>query len=71
MSQLKEWGMSNVHLENWDTKTTGGRGGASSIPSWEIKEYSGAMVEPSIFSSSGPRNAPTVSIAIRAATTNG
>jgi carboxypeptidase Q len=46
VGQLKEWGLSNVHLESWDTKTTGGRGGASSIPSWEIKGYSGAMVEP-------------------------
>jgi carboxypeptidase Q len=42
-SQLKEWGMSNVHLEKWST--TGVRGGA--IPSWEITAYSGAMVEPS------------------------
>ncbi len=42
VTQLKEWGMSNVHLEKW--ATTGGRGGA--IPSWEMKGYSGAMVEP-------------------------
>ncbi|SPE42630.1 Peptidase M28 [Candidatus Sulfopaludibacter sp. SbA3] len=42
VGQLKEWGLSNVHLEKW--ATTGGRGGA--IPSWEIKGYSGAMVEP-------------------------
>jgi hypothetical protein len=40
---LKEWGLSNVHLEKWST-TAGGRGG--SIPSWEMKHYSGAMVEP-------------------------
>jgi Zn-dependent M28 family amino/carboxypeptidase len=40
--QLKEWGLSNVHLEKW--ATTGGRGGA--IPSWQITGYSGAMVEP-------------------------
>ena len=46
VGQLKEWGMSNVHLEKWATATTGGRGGASSIPSWEMKGYSGAMVEP-------------------------
>ena len=46
VGQLKEWGLSNVHLESWDTKTTSGRGGPSSIPSWEIKGYSGAMVEP-------------------------
>jgi carboxypeptidase Q len=42
VTQLKEWGMDNAHLEKW--ATTGGRGGA--IPSWEIKGYSGAMVEP-------------------------
>jgi carboxypeptidase Q len=42
VGQLKEWGLSNVHLEKW--ATTGGRGGA--IPSWEITGYSGAMVEP-------------------------
>ena len=40
--QLKEWGLSNVHLEKW--ATTGGRGGT--IPSWQITAYSGAMVEP-------------------------
>ncbi len=42
VSQLKEWGMSNVHLEKWST--TGIRGGA--IPSWEMGGYSGAMLEP-------------------------
>ena len=42
VAQLKEWGMSNVHLEKWST--AGGRGGP--IPSWEINGYSGAMVEP-------------------------
>jgi carboxypeptidase Q len=42
ISQMKEWGISNAHLEKW--ATTGGRGGA--IPSWEMKGYSGAMVEP-------------------------
>ncbi len=42
VSQLKEWGLSNVHLEKWST--AGGRGGP--IPSWEITGYSGAMVEP-------------------------
>ena len=40
--QLKEWGLSNVHLEKW--ATTGGRGGA--IPSWQFTGYTGAMVEP-------------------------
>jgi carboxypeptidase Q len=42
VTQLKEWGMSNVHLEKW--ATAGGRGGP--IPSWEMAGYSGAMVEP-------------------------
>src|SRR5215469_14533288 len=42
VSQLKEWGLSNVHLEKWPTK--GVRGGA--IPSWEMTHYDGAMVEP-------------------------
>ena len=42
VGQLKEWGMSNVHLEKWST--AGGRGGP--IPSWQITGYSGAMVEP-------------------------
>ena len=42
VGQLKEWGLSNVHLEKW--ATAGGRGGP--IPSWEITAYSGAMVEP-------------------------
>ncbi len=42
VGQLKEWGLSNVHLEKW--ATAGGRGGA--IPSWEVSHYSGAMVEP-------------------------
>jgi len=42
VGQLKEWGLSNVHLEKWPT--AGGRGGP--IPSWEMTGYSGAMVEP-------------------------
>ena len=59
--QLKEWGMSNVHLEAFSTQPppappenanpdAGGRGGATpraAIPSWELVGYSGAMVEPS------------------------
>ena len=42
VSQLKEWGLSNVHLEKWST--AGVRGGA--IPSWEFTHYDAAMVEP-------------------------
>jgi len=42
VGQLKEWGLSNVHLEKW--ATAGGRGGP--IPSWELTGFSAAMVEP-------------------------
>src|SRR5271157_5306680 len=42
VGQLKEWGLSNVHLEPWSTKDV--QGGA--IPSWELVSYNGAMVEP-------------------------
>jgi len=52
--QLKEWGLSNVHLEKWSTvppppapgEDTGGRGPRAPIPSWETTEYEGAMVSP-------------------------
>ncbi len=40
--QLKEWGLSNVHLEPWSTKDVP----SGAIPSWELVSYSGAMVEP-------------------------
>jgi carboxypeptidase Q len=40
--QLKEWGLSNVHLEPWPTKDLP----TGAIPSWELVSYSGAMVEP-------------------------
>ena len=42
VGQLKEWGLSSVHLEKWST--AGGRGGP--IPGWQMTGYSGAMVEP-------------------------
>ena len=42
VGQLKEWGLSNVQLEPWST--TGLRGGT--MPSWDMKYYYGAMVEP-------------------------
>src|SRR6202521_1329833 len=38
--QLKEWGLSNVHLEKWATPAD------NPIPSWEYTSYSGNMVEP-------------------------
>jgi len=43
VTQLKEWGLSNVHLEKWST--AGGRGGA--IPGWQFTGFSAAMIEPS------------------------
>jgi carboxypeptidase Q len=62
VTQLKEWGIGNAHLEKWSTE--GGRGGA--IPSWEITGYSGAMVEPTFMpiigypqAWSGGTNGPT------------
>ena len=53
VGQLREWGLSNVHLEKWATapspsdaaNAAGGRGRAA-IPSWEFTEYEGAMVTP-------------------------
>src|ERR1017187_7010463 len=42
VGQLKEWGLSNVHLEKWPT--AGVRGGA--IPGWQLTGFSAAMVEP-------------------------
>ena len=49
VGQLKEWGLSNVHLEKWPTaEVTSGP-----IPGWQIKAYSGAMVEPSYMSLDG------------------
>ena len=42
VSQLKEWGLSNVHLEKWSTADVP----AGAIPGWEVTRYSGAMVNP-------------------------
>jgi carboxypeptidase Q len=42
VTQLKEWGISNAHLEKWSSE--GLQGGP--LPSWEMTGYSGAMVEP-------------------------
>jgi len=36
VTQLKEWGLSNVHLEKW----------AAGIPGWEYTYYAGSMIEP-------------------------
>jgi hypothetical protein len=54
VGQLKEWGLSNVHLEKWSTvpppqapgDAPGGRAPRAAIPSWEMTEYEGAMVSP-------------------------
>jgi hypothetical protein len=57
VGQLKEWGLSNVHLEKWATApppaaaadnaaAAGGGRGRAAIPSWEMTEYEGAMVSP-------------------------
>jgi hypothetical protein len=54
VGQLKEWGLSNVHLEKWSTvppppapgEAAGGRAPRAAIPSWEVTEYEGAMVSP-------------------------
>jgi hypothetical protein len=40
VGQLKEWGLSNVHLEKWATPAD------NQIPSWQYTYYSGNMVEP-------------------------
>jgi carboxypeptidase Q len=42
VTQLKEWGIANAHLEKWSSE--GLQGGP--LPSWEMTGYSGAMVEP-------------------------
>jgi carboxypeptidase Q len=43
VSQLKEWGLSNVALEKWSTKDVT----SGAIPGWQVTAYTGAMVEPS------------------------
>jgi carboxypeptidase Q len=42
VSQLKAWGLSNVHLEKWSTEDVT----SGAIPGWQVTGYSGAMVEP-------------------------
>jgi carboxypeptidase Q len=49
VGQLKEWGLSNVKLEKWDTKDV--QSGA--IPGWQVTGYSGAMVEPTYMALDG------------------
>jgi hypothetical protein len=44
VGQLKEWGLSNVHLEKWATPEN------NKIPSWQVVSYNGAMVEPTYMS---------------------
>jgi len=42
VGQMKEWGLSNVHLEPWSTTDVT----SGAIPGWQVTGYSGAMVEP-------------------------
>jgi carboxypeptidase Q len=42
VNQMKEWGLSNVHLEKWSTSDVT----SGAIPGWQVSGYSGAMVEP-------------------------
>jgi carboxypeptidase Q len=42
VGQMKEWGLSNVHLEKWSTSDVT----SGPIPGWQVTGYSGAMVEP-------------------------
>src|ERR1039457_1599681 len=48
VGQLKEWSLSNVHLEKWSTVPApgdnggGGRAPLAAIPSWETTEVEGA-----------------------------
>ena len=44
VGQLKEWGLSNVHLEKWATPQD------NPIPGWQVLHYNGAMVEPTYMS---------------------
>jgi hypothetical protein len=43
VSQMKEWGLSNPHLEKWSTKDVA----SGPIPGWQVTKFSAAMVEPS------------------------
>jgi hypothetical protein len=43
VTQMKEWGLSNAHLEKWSTADVP----SGPIPGWQITKFSAAMVEPS------------------------
>ncbi len=43
VGQMKEWGLSNAHLEKWSTKDVP----SGPIPGWQVTKFSAAMVEPS------------------------
>jgi carboxypeptidase Q len=49
VGQMKEWGLSNVHLEKWSTADV--QSGA--IPGWQVTGYSGAMVTPTYMAIDG------------------
>jgi len=40
VKQMNEWGLANVKLEKWATPKD------NPIPSWQVKSFNGAMVEP-------------------------
>src|SRR5690242_20013742 len=40
IEQMKEWGLADPHRETWATPKD------NPIPQWELKSYTGAMVEP-------------------------
>ena len=42
VGKMKEWGLSNAHLEKWPTSDVT----SGPIPGWQVTGYSGAMVEP-------------------------
>ena len=42
VGQMKEWGLSNPHLEKWSTKEVQ----SGPIPGWQVTKFNAAMVEP-------------------------
>ncbi len=42
VSEMKEWGITNPHLEKWSTKDVA----SGPIPGWQVTKFSAAMVEP-------------------------
>jgi hypothetical protein len=42
VNQMKEWGITNPHLEKWSTKDVP----SGAIPGWQVTKFNAAMVEP-------------------------